>query len=150
MKPALCVCVGGCVRVAPSSWVTFVGQGVAGQITDYCELFVYSVYLSAWMHFIRRWHTPGQFVQVKFNSCRWWNNEHHHTLTVVFVSFAMWRNFLAIVSFRFLLLKCQQNNIRLKWVSNIYSLFQLIHKWAQWVEKNHQKRRKKRHLSVAE
>lgn len=41
------VWVCGCVRVAPSSWVTFVGQGVAGQITDYCELFVCSLHLSA-------------------------------------------------------------------------------------------------------
>lgn len=39
----VCVCVGEFVHVAPSSWVTFVGQGVVGQITDYCELFVYSL-----------------------------------------------------------------------------------------------------------
>ena len=63
-----CMCVCLWVRVAaPSSWVTFVGQGVAGQIRDYCELFVYSLHLSAsvWVTFHRlltysRTICPGQ------------------------------------------------------------------------------------------
>lgn len=42
----VCVCV-RVVRVALSSWVSFVGAGVAGLITDYCELFVCSLYLRA-------------------------------------------------------------------------------------------------------
>lgn len=70
---SLCVCV--CLWVlcvAPSSWVTFVGQGVAGQITDYCELFVYSLNLSASM--LDTFHTlltysrticPGQIHHVQ-------------------------------------------------------------------------------------
>lgn len=33
--------------MAPGIWVTFVGQGVAGQITEYCELFVCILHLPA-------------------------------------------------------------------------------------------------------
>lgn len=84
----VCVCV--CVCVAPSSWVTFVGQGVAGQITDYCELFVCSLHLlpPCWIHFIHCWHTAAQFVQVKFNPCRWPNNEQHHYPTLAHFSWS--------------------------------------------------------------
>lgn len=50
----LCVCA--CVQ-PPSSWVTFVGQGVAGQITDYCELFVWSFHLSLPLLVLDTFHT---------------------------------------------------------------------------------------------
>lgn len=89
------------------------------------------------LHFIDCWHAAGQFVQVKFNLCRWLNNEQDHALTLLLdLSWWSWCNFL--------LLRCPStsyyrnpHHIRqesslfpaLRFCLSVNELSELIHHW---------------------